>query len=345
MKKRADGRYLKVKTIDGKRVFFYSAEVTEKKALKDIENQMLKYKMDMQKGFLFSDVVEEWKNIHYENLEAQTIARYNSYTKHLIKEFGSVHIKKITLEDIDIFLKELAFYGYANKTIKDQTMVLKMIFSFAYVKKYIPSDIGLYVKPPKGKTETTREALKDDEIEIVNNSVNCTFGLFPYFLLYTGMRKGEALALRYSDIDFTNNVITVNKSVYYTGNTPHIKPPKTESGNRKIVLLDCLKKKLPRKNSNELIFTFDGEIIKNSMFTRKWNKYLKESGLENITPHMLRHTFATFLFEADLDCKDTQIIMGHKDIHTTQNIYTHIREERTKETAEKLNNFFADRGK
>lgn len=297
MKKRADGRYLKVKTIDGKRVFFYSAEVTEKKALKDIENQMMKYKMDMQKGFLFSDVVEEWKNTHYENLEAQTIARYNSYTKHLIKEFGSVHIKKITLEDIDIFLKELAFYGYANKTIKDQTMVLKMIFSFAYIKKYIPSDIGLYVKPPKGKAETTREALKDNEIEIVNNSVKCTFGLFPYFLLYTGMRKGEALALRYSDIDFVNNVITVNKSVYYTGNTPHIKPPKTESG------------------------------------------------LENITPHMLRHTFATFLFEADLDFKDTQIIMGHKDIHTTQNIYTHIREERTKETAEKLNNFFADRGK
>ena len=80
----------------------------------------------------------------------------------------------------------------------------------------------------------------------------------------------------------------------------------------------------------------DGELIKNSLFTRKWEKYKEESGLD-ITAHQLRHTFATILFEANINVKDAQTLMGHSDISVTQNIYTHIREKRLQETAKALN--------
>lgn len=345
MKKRKDGRYLKVMKINKKTIYFYSSEPTEKKAIRDIERQMLKYREKEEKGKKFSFVADEWEEIHYPAVEYQTEARYKTFVKHLNNFFNDTDIKQITYEDISEFLQNFVLKGYSNKTIKDQTAIVKMIFSYAYIKKYIDSDPTQYIKPPKGKPPVKREALTDEETEIINSSINCTFGFFAYFLLYTGLRKGEALALRYGDIDFKNNFINVDKSVYYVGNSPHIKQPKTESGIRKVILLDCVKNKLPKnKNKDELIFSFDGKIMRGSMFTRKWNKYLEESGLKNITAHNLRHTFATFLFEAGLECKDTQSIMGHKDISTTQNIYTHIRERRAIESSQKLNLYFNKNG-
>lgn len=69
MKRRADGRYVKVKTIDGKRVSFYSSEPTEKKALRDIEAQMLAYTDKIDYGKTFHEVADEWESEHYKRLQ------------------------------------------------------------------------------------------------------------------------------------------------------------------------------------------------------------------------------------------------------------------------------------
>lgn len=345
MKKRADGRWVKKITLpNGKTKYFYSSAKTQRDATKDFNKQIIEFEEKDKKGKTFSEIANEWEEIKYTSVEHQTMVRYKTFVRHLKGFFENEYIKSITFEDIQLFLQDLTLKGYSNKTIKDQTAILKMIFSYAYIKKYINQDPSYYIKAPKGRPASEREALTAEQTEIVNNSIQCTFGLFPYFLLYTGLRKGEALALQYKDIDFENNTITVSKSVYYDNNTPHIKQPKTVSGIRQVILLDCVKDKLKRNaNKDELIFTFDGQLIKNSMFTRKWNKYLSESGLKNITPHQFRHTFATFLFEAGMQPKDTQSIMGHKDISTTQRIYTHIRQKRAEENLIKLNNFFSEK--
>lgn len=75
-----------------------------------------------------------------------------------------------------------------------------------------------------------------------------------------------------------------------------------------------------------------------TIYDAKWNRFLSATGLD-ITAHMLRHTYATILFEANINVKDAQSLMGHADISTTNNIYTHIRENRMSQTAEKLNAF------
>lgn len=341
MKKRKDGRFCKVVTLHDKRIYFYSSEPTEKKAEKDIQRQILAYSEKEERGKTFKEVADEWEEQHYPHIEYTTAHRYRSLLNHVRDDFDSRYIKDIKPVDIERHIENFVFKQYATKSIKDQLSVVRLVFRFAYIKGYIASDPSQYVSPPKGQASNNREPLTDEEIKVVKNSIDCTFGLFPYFLLYTGLRKGEALALQYTDIDFENKEIHVTKSVYHVSNKPYIKGTKTQNSTRSVVLPDILAEKLSCGKPEEYIFSINGDRpLANSAFERKWSKYCEETGL-NITAHQLRHTYATILFEADIDVKDAQHLMGHSDIAVTRNIYTHIRKNRLHETAEKINKFMA----
>lgn len=334
--RRNDGRWCKTKTINGKKMYFYSAEPTEKKALRDIENQMIEYTGEVQKGKLFKDVAEEWEKEHYEHIQYQTALRYKSLTARIVKHFGSKYIRNITADDIMSFMNMLAEEQFSTKSIKDEMSVIKMIFKYAKIKDYVPENMALYLMPPKGKPKEERSALDDNEIKMVENSVEYDFGLLAFFILYSGLRKGEVLALEWEDIDFENNIIKVNKSVEFVGCSPRLKAPKTKAGERVVPLIDKLKNVLIKYKATGIVFNQDGHHMNSSYFQRHWKKYEKETGL-TVSPHQLRHTFTTLLYEWDISDKDTQEILGHADISTTRNIYTHIRQSRMTETLKKIN--------
>lgn len=341
MKKRKDGLYEKVITLpNGKRKHFYSSETTEKKAEKDIQKQMIEYKGEAQKGKLFSEIADEWWNQHYEQVSYATRVRYNTYINTAVSYLGELHISKINVEIIQNVINDMARRGYSAKTMTDQLSIIKQIFKYSLLKNYIAKDVTQFIKISGGKKSTKREALTDDEIKTINKSMHCTFGLLAYFLLYTGLRKGEALALQWKDINFDEKIITVNKSVYYESNTPYLKTPKTAAGIRRVILLDNLSSVLQKGDPDEFIFGRNGSLMDKTHYTRCWEKYLKETGLK-ITAHQLRHTYATILFEAGISEKDAQNLLGHADISTTHNIYTHIRQKHFNETATRLNNFIS----
>ena len=342
MKKRKDGRYQKSKTINGKRIVFYSSESTERKAIRDIENQMLAYSQKEELGKTFGEVAEEWEESHYKNLEWQTERRYKSMVLHLLDGFKSVkgfkkeYIKSISTKDIENFFEEMVRLKYSTKSLKDQMSVTKMIFKFAIIKGYIEKNVTEYLSPPKGTPKTVRQCLNDKEIKIVQDNTKNNFGLLAYFMMYTGLRKGEALALTYADIDRKNNVISVTKSIEHYGDMPRVKMPKTEAGTRSVPLLDVVKKVLPKGKKNQIVFSENGNYMRNSYFNRCWKNYCDETGLK-ITSHQLRHTFATLLYEWEIDVKDSQELLGHSDISTTRNIYTHIRQSRITDTTNRIN--------
>ena len=334
--RRKDGRWVKSKTINGERVFFYSMEKSEKKALRDIESQMVSYQGKIERGKTFQEVADEWEEVHYKTIQHQTEHRYKSLVAHVTDIFGEDYIKKITSNDIDLFLKRLAEQGYSSKSLKDQTNIVKMIFKYATIHGYIEQNPAQYISPPKGKPKVTREPLTDEQIRAVESNIDKDFGLLAYFLMYTGLRKGEALALTYGDIDRKNNTISVGKSIEHVNNKPHLKEPKTKAGTRTVPLLNKIKNVLPKGKKNEIIFNQDGGYMTATYYDRHWQNYKKETGL-NITAHQLRHTFTTLLFEFGIDMKDSQEILGHSDISTTRNIYTHIRKNRLENTTSLIN--------
>ena len=340
MQRRADGRWQRKIKIGNKSVFFYSTEDTEKKAIKDIERQLIAYQDKITIKTHFSYIADEWADFHFETVEHNTLKQYKPALRDVKSFFKDMPVQDITSQKVDLFVKSYSKKGYAQKTVKTRLLVLNLIMKYAVINGQIPFNPCQYITVPKNLPKSKREALTDTEKNIVNESIDRTFGFFAYFLMYTGLRKGEACALRYSDIDFDKKILRVNKTVEWVGNVPRIKNnPKTEAGIREVPILDCIYNKIPKKKEDELLFpNSDGELIRNGNFTRLWDKYRAETGL-SITPHQLRHTFATILYDANVDIKTAQHILGHSNIQTTMDIYTHLTASRKNNASELLNNF------
>lgn len=330
-KRRSDGLIQRQVTINGKRKVFYG------KSERELNKKIAEHKEEAARGRLFSEVAEEWWEKHEKTLAPNTLKGYRPALKRCIEEFGNTSIKKITAKGIELFIQRFAKRGHAQKTVTTQLLIIRMLCEHAVIEGDIEYNPALPVNVPRFLKKERRETPTEQEIEIVKNSINEPFGLFAFFILYTGCRRGEALAMTYGDINKQNGTISVNKSVYHISNTPHIKTPKTAAGTRTIILLDILKNNLPDGKKNELLFpNSKGELMTEGQARNKWKEYLAATGLQ-ITPHQLRHAYATILFDAGVDDKDAQELLGHANISTTRDIYTHISKSRFEKTAQKLN--------
>lgn len=260
-----------------------------------------------------------------------------------INYFGDIPIAEISVNMVKLYLDMLAKKSYSKKTIKERYAVLKQIFNFAFEREYIEKNPCALVKLKFPKTAITpkREAATfEDEAIIKNLSNDITFGFFAKFLLFTGCRRGEALALTPKDIDFENKTVSINKTVEWIGNNPKIKPtPKTEAGIRKIPLPDILISELNNRKKQTYIFeNSDHGLMHHSQVARHWNTLRETTGI-SCTPHQLRHSYATMLFDAGIDVKTAQSWLGHTDVKTTLDIYTHLSNMRQEQSVSKWNEF------
>lgn len=329
-KKRDDGLLQRQVTINGNRKVFYG------KTERELNRKIAEYKEERVKGRKFAAVAEEWEKEHFPTLAYNTLKGYRPALARANEAWENTYIQQIRPKDISQMLLRMAREGYAQKTVRTQLLVCNLIFSYAVVEGDLEYNPAASVRVPKGLPKHRREIPAEAELETVKKSVGCTFGLFPFFILYTGCRRGEALALRYEDIDRKEKVITINKSLYHDNNRPQVKKPKTAAGVREVVLLDVLAAKLPKRKKGLVFPNEKGEYMTETQFQRQWELYQRETGLQ-ITPHQLRHAYATILFDAGLDAKDAQELLGHANLSTTRDIYTHITQTHKTKTAEILN--------
>lgn len=330
MTKRKDGLWQETITMNGKRKFFYG------KTKADVLRKISAYQEKEQAGKTFDEVADEWWEEHEKHIAFYTARSYKPAVIRAKEAFGNTPIKDILPSQIS---KEIKTFSktYADKTVRTQLMMYNLIFKYAVEMGYIlinpARDLSVPANLPKKKVSMPSSG----DIQKVKNSIDCTFGLFAYFAMYTGMRRGELLALTWNDIDLDNRTITVNKSIEHINNVPHIKPPKTKSGNRTVPILDKLFNVLEKiESKNGYVFSNSkGELITETQWQRLWELYTKESGI-SATAHQFRHAFATMLFENNVSEKDAQEILGHAQLSTTMDIYTDIREERKKRVYENL---------
>ena len=332
MKKNAKGLYQKqitVTTPDGKKKqkAFYGKSVAE------INKKLLAYRGEVENGRTFQVVADEWWAQHEDTLEHNSLHSYTAALNDSKLYFANTYIKNISTKDISAFINHLSKQGLAQKTIAGKLQIVRQVLNYAVLNDEIQYNPALSVRLSKNLPKTKRSNAPKSDIDKIKDSDN----LFALAALYTGCRRGELLALTYEDIDFDKNEISITKSVFHDNNVPHVKQPKTEAGNRTIPLLPALKKHL-NSNRKGLLFELKGNLLTDKQARGLWNKACKELGL-SITPHQLRHSYATRLYEMDVDVKSAQYLLGHADISTTQNIYTHITEEKRKSIANKISNF------
>lgn len=344
MQKRKDGRFQKRITLpNGKTKYFYSTAKTEREALKDFNRQIILFEEKETAGLKFTAIAEEWNKAYREkNPEISYNKNIRApYERTLDYFYDNKNIEELTASDVNSYINHLVLRNYSKKSIATHKSVLSMIFNFAIIKGYIKYNPANDVRLPNNLPKKKRELPSTETLKEINNHTE-GFDLLPYFILNTGCRCSEALAIRREDIDFENKLIKIRNHVIHNGNAPVFEPVlKTDAAERNIILLDRLSKAIP-KNFKGFLFSMKGDgkdPLTKSALAKRWKAYLNKYNLEHTTAHQLRHAFATMLFEAQVDVKDAQELMGHSDINLTKQIYTHIRNERKQETANKLNAF------
>lgn len=337
MKKRANGLYQKQITVtengEKKQKCFYGKTIAE------INQKILDYKGEDSKVAAISNDFEMWLDrwweYHQAHIRYNTISSYLKPIEDVREYFRNRQIAEIKPSEIRRFIVFLEHKKFARQTINLRYIVLCKTFDYAIECDLDIANAARAVKLPSGLRKTKRENLTNEEIKIVQESGD----LFANFLLYTGCRKNEALAVQWPDIDFKKRIIMINKAIVWENNKPVISETKTTSGIRAVPLLEPLERLLlPAREKCGFIFNTNGGILEKKQVRTMWDRYIEQIGIR-ITPHQFRHAFITIMYYAGIDTKTAQAIAGHSKVDTILNIYTHLDKNSQDSARVKINEF------
>lgn len=347
---RKDGRYVATYTDDTGRHHIYDRDpeslYCKLQAVTDPEKKAIP---------TFRQIAGDWERIHREEITPRTWQNYEPHYRAILARHGDKHIHSVTAQEVSNHLTQAKAQGYSATVVNAIRSLYRMIFDYAIAHDYAQYNPVLSVRLPKGLKRGKRTAPTDAQIKAIFAAIDLPFGLFPVFLLCTGLRKSEALALTWDDVDFAAQQISVTKSLDYTcGASPKLKPPKTDAGNRVVPIIDVLLKPLQEAHSartSEYLFPAPpsnrggkgGGIMTLRGYEGMWLRYCEAAGFVDdegkptITAHNLRHGTATLMFELGVDELTAQRILGHSRIEITREIYTDLRAAQKLKSVTKFN--------
>lgn len=327
-KPRKDGFYQGYVTTNGKREYFYGQSPDEvaykiretlnarsEEFLSPREKIVRQFNAKKEKSPLFKDYVEKWLKTYKEpNLKPNSFNSLKANLKRPLEAFGDMPLKKITSDDIQRLL-----IGIKAPRARDLCRGgLAQIFRKATMQGVIDKNPCDGIELKRHKNERKKALTKSEQEIFLLSSAKTSHDLLFRFLLATGLRIGEALALTKEDVNFDKSTVTVNKNVIFIKGKRIVQDtPKSDAGNRTIPF--------PRTILQELdkITTFDLFPCSYNAVKKSIQRIAKETGL-NVSPHILRHTYATRLEEAGIAPKLKQYLLGHASLEMTQNVYTDV---------------------
>lgn len=368
----ADGKirvrvYLGLK--EGKKQFKNVYGKTQKEAEQKADEirSKLKKGIDLTStGDSFADWAENWlvmKKAEVSDDQYNLICARVKYFVGIIGDSKINEIKVFTLQKVINALSECnpkTGNPTAKNTLRAYSQILTAIFEYAVDNRALDVNPALKIKLPKDAPTNHRHALSEEErqwvIEFEHRAQPAAM-----IMMFSGLRRGELTALRWSDIDFQKKTILVTRS--YNFKQREFKTPK--NGKSRIVsipqiLVDYLKV-LPR-NSIFIVTTAHGEMMTDTAWKRLFDSYMFDLNLvygnftkphtkfeprtipmtiRAFTPHDLRHTFCTIMYESGIDVLVAKEQMGHSDVKTTLGIYTHLDSVRKERCMDKVDLLFS----
>ena len=368
---REDGRYrvkVYIGSTDGKKQYKYAYGRTQKEA--DIKADELK--VSLRKGIdisasndAFKTWAEYWLTSKRYEVSADRYSTLQSRSALWIDALGTTQINQIKPFELQTILFTISAKNpytnapMAKKTIRGYVQVINAIFEFAVENRIIEFNPAAKLKMPqttpianqrRALTSVERQRVMEFEHRAKPSAM---------LMMLSGLRRGEATALQWNDIDFVNNKISVTKS--YNFKLKDFKSPK--NGKARVVsvpqiLIDYLKS-LP-KISPFVLTNVKGGMMTEDSWKRLYQSYMTDMNLEygfngmapnkyspvkvpmminTFTAHELRHTFCTIMFEAGIDALTAKEQLGHSDIKTTLSIYTHLSAQHKELQVNKLDDF------
>lgn len=293
------------------------------------------------------EVYKEWLPVKLRQVKKTSLATYKlSYDRHVRPTFGNAELMDLKKKTIMPFFWKLLDEGISAKYCTDICIIIKMLIRFAgdELEEDVPDTTWKLALPSKNKTAVTKierytpaECKKITDYAVANPSPR-NLGIL--LTLCSGMRIGEICALQWKDVDINNKLIHVNKTIMrvYLDEIEkkteiEIGTPKTTSSDRHIPILKdifpLVKKFASLYNPEYYVCSCAEKYIEPRTFRNYYKSFILDKvKLDHcIKFHGLRHTFATMLIENKMDIKTVSTILGHSDISTTLDVYTHPSEE------------------
>lgn len=316
---------------------------------------------DVYSTAYFGDWADKWYAETKANsrISESALTVIQSTLKHLKNYFDRVQLKDLKLSDFQMMINELAANNPNTNKPASADLLKKITSNAASICKYAAANNIAYVPTffdyvtiPKQATQKKRRALSEEEQNYIIE-FDHRMQLPAMIMLFSGLRRGECLALSWSDINLTDGRIHVNKSIEFGKNQGKIKEGgKTDSATRMIpipqILIDYLKEYKSKQkilSSSLVCLTPGGAQYTKSSWVKGWTSYMLDLNLkyglkdkydkndpkikaselpqliQKFDPHDLRHTYATMLFLQDISEVNAMQLLGHNDIRTTVNIY------------------------
>lgn len=345
IRKRKDGRWegrYPVYSAEKRKQVYYSVygrtyeEVREKLTTKknllksQFENgeKISGHRAHMSEEIIFRDAAQGWLAQVREKRKHSTYIKYSMvYQKHIEKIFESIPLSEMT----DSFVKEKLPGDLSESVRRSVYCALNRILKYAS-EQYSLEVVPLKKPDPAARSKPVKVLSKSEQKQLMTVLYQGTdlFKAAVLSVLFTGLRLGELCALKWTDIDLEDKILTVNRTVqrlYTEGRgTKTIlleTPPKSEHSRREIPLSAILLKLLIKfRNDGEYVFGGDKPMDPRTM-QYHFKKILKEACLANTNFHILRHTFSTNCIENGMDVKSLSEMLGHSDVQITLNRYVH----------------------
>ncbi|EPA0856428.1 tyrosine-type recombinase/integrase [Enterococcus hirae] len=359
--------YLGIDPLTGKKKYTtkrgFRTQKEAKTALSRLELELQKTGMPTSTNTTFKEAAELWLENYKKTVKESSYSRTKIiFNKHIYPKFGNIKLSKINTAYCQKVVNDWSEKG-TSKQYPLFINYMNKVFKYA-INIGLTSDnptLNLIIPKPQIKTEKKLKLYTKEQLELFLNEVSQEQN--PYFknrdytlfrlLAFSGCRIGEILALTWDNINFKTHEMAIKKTVarsdkYYISETP-----KTKKSNRIIYLDEKTIKQLKfwkleqRKYLFQLGFTKANYLFTNdeNSFTinqavaERYNVYRERAGLPYIGLHGFRHTHASMLYEAGADHKEVQERMGHANIKTTMDTYTHITNSKKEETTQKLTNY------
>lgn len=335
----------------------------------------LKSKCNLNNGYLVNENVSlsEWGKTYLYDFIKPTV-RPSTFQRQ--ESVFRVHIEKSNLGKLRLIdIKPFHIQKFLNtktylveSSIKKIYQILNIFLRQAVLNNYIwKNPIEGVVIPKSEKRSRDIEILTKSEQKKYIVALDGEFQRLLFLTaLFTGMRQGELIALKWNNVDLNKGIININESYKYVklfdsydeGHYEMIsQQPKTKSGIRKIPIPEFLIKELKehriiRKeygmkiagskfNPTSLVFCSEtGTPLLSSRISRTHKRVCKNAGIEHVSFHALRHTFASRMLELGEDIKKVSVWLGHSTVQMTYDIYVHITKEEMTTGSEKMNDLF-----
>ncbi|WDV44506.1 site-specific integrase [Clostridiaceae bacterium M8S5] len=294
--------------------------------------------------------LNEWlENYIKEYRKINTYNRYRSIlNNNVYPNIGKIKLKNLEPIHIDMLITAEKKKGLSSTTLQNIYGVISSAFNRAVKLRIINENVCKYVDRPKRDRFIANVLSIEDYCKIIDSLDLSKYNDYIFYValqivMELGLRRGEIAGLKWCDIDFNNNTIYVNNNLVYSHGKTYYSTTKTRSSDRLLYISDNLKQILLKHKERleidcEFVMSWEnGKILHPNYYTQKFSYIVKKIGfIKRLRFHDIRHTNATMLISQNENIKIIQARLGHSDISTTLNIYSHVDIKMQKSAIDKL---------